>query len=81
MAMGLTFVAFEGYEIIAQCGEEVKDPKRTIPRAIFYAVGAVVPLYMLIAFVMLSAVQPTAGTPVWMYLGDHAELAVLEAAR
>src|SRR4029079_1733347 len=34
-AMGLTFIAFEGYEIIVQTGEEVKNPKRNIPRAIF----------------------------------------------
>jgi len=33
VAMGLTFIAFEGYEIIAQCGEEVVDPKRNIPRS------------------------------------------------
>ncbi|HEV8594429.1 MAG TPA: APC family permease, partial [Thermoplasmata archaeon] len=32
MAMGLTFVVFEGYEIIAQTGEEVRDPEKNIPR-------------------------------------------------
>ena len=36
-AMGLTFIAFEGYEIIAQSGEEVIDPDRNIPRAIIYS--------------------------------------------
>jgi amino acid transporter len=81
MAMGLTFVAFEGYEIIAQCGEEVRQPRRNIPRAIFLSVGAVVPLYVLIAFTMLAAVQAPEGTAVWQHLGEHAELAVLHAAR
>jgi basic amino acid/polyamine antiporter, APA family len=32
VAMGLTFIAFEGYEIIAQSGEEAIDPKKNIPR-------------------------------------------------
>ncbi len=27
-AMGLTFIAFEGYEIIVQAGEEVREPAR-----------------------------------------------------
>jgi amino acid transporter len=82
-AMGLTFVAFEGYEIIAQCGEEVRQPRRNIPRAILLAVALVVPLYILIAFVMLGATRVPAGegVAVWQYLGGHAELAVLEAAR
>ncbi|MCJ7607407.1 MAG: APC family permease, partial [Thermoplasmata archaeon] len=35
MIMGFTFIAFEGYEIIVQCGEEVQNPKKNIPRAIF----------------------------------------------
>ena len=33
VAMGLTFIAFEGYEIIAQSGEEIKNPKRNLPLA------------------------------------------------
>ncbi|UCC68461.1 MAG: amino acid permease [Armatimonadota bacterium] len=85
-AMGLTFVAFEGYEIIAQCGEEVRNPRRNIPRAILLALLVVVPIYVFIAFVMMGAVKvmPTpdlaADAPVWQYLGAHAELAVLRAA-
>ena len=82
-AMGLTFVAFEGYEIIAQCGEEVRQPRRNIPRAILLAIAVVVPVYVVIAFVMLGATRVPAGegVAVWQYLGQHAELAVLEAAR
>ncbi len=82
-AMGLTFVAFEGYEIIAQCGEEVRQPRRNIPRAILLAIAVVVPVYVVIAFVMLGATRVPAGEGmvVWQYLGQHAELAVLEAAK
>lgn len=80
-AMGLTFVAFEGYEIIAQCGEEVREPQRNVPRAIFLSVIAVVPVYVLIAFTMLAATRAPAGVAVWQYLGQHAELAVVESAR
>jgi len=51
-AMGLTFIAFEGYEIIVQTGEEVKNPKRNIPRAIFISLALVVIMYCIIAFVI-----------------------------
>ena len=54
-AMGLTYIAFEGYEIIAQCGEEVKNPKKNIPRSIFLSLLIVVPIYILVAFVALGA--------------------------
>jgi L-asparagine transporter-like permease/nucleotide-binding universal stress UspA family protein len=80
MAMGLTFIAFEGYEIIAQCGEEVKDPKRNIPRSIFLSLLIVVPIYILVAFVALGAVVPEGDVASWQYLGQKGELAMIEAA-
>ena len=80
VAMGMTFIAFEGYEIIAQSGEEVKDPKRNIPRAIFYSIAAVVLIYVLIGFVVIGAVVPPAGSAVWEYLASAKEVAIVRAA-
>lgn len=77
-AMGLTFIAFEGYEVIVQTGEEVKNPKRNIPRAIFISLTAVVILYCLIAFVSIGAIFP-AGIQSWNYIGDAGELGIMKA--
>ena len=82
-AMGLTFIAFEGYEIIAQSGEEVKNPKRNVPRAIFISLVIVVIIYVLVAIVAIGAVQVPAGAgdiPVWEYLASNGELAIARAA-
>ena len=82
IAMGLTFIAFEGYEIIAQSGEEVKDPKRNIPLAIFLAIALVVPIYLLVSFVALAVVDTgDPAVPSWQYLGRHAEIALIETAK
>jgi APA family basic amino acid/polyamine antiporter len=78
-AMGLTFIAFEGYEIIVQTGEEVKNPKRNIPRAIFISLAIVVILYCLVAFVSIGAISP-AGIPAWRFIGEGGELGIMKAA-
>jgi prepilin signal peptidase PulO-like enzyme (type II secretory pathway) len=78
-AMGLMFIAFEGYEVIVQTGEEVKNPKRNIPRAIFVSLGVVVGLYCLMAFVVLSATQAPEGMPAWQYIGENGELGISKA--
>lgn len=79
-AMGLTFIAFEGYEVIVQTGEEVKNPKRNIPRAIFISLSAVVVLYCLIAFVSIGAIFPEGGIPSWKFIGEQGELGISSAA-
>ncbi|TFG70268.1 MAG: amino acid permease [Methanomassiliicoccus sp.] len=73
MVMGFTFIAFEGYEIIVQCGEEVKDPKRNIPRAIFISVLVAAALYLSVAFACLVNFSPE-------WLGEQGENAVIASA-
>lgn len=64
-AAGLLFFAFAGYARIATLGEEVRDPARTIPRAIPLALGAVLAVYALVAVAALRAAGPAAlaGSP------------------
>jgi APA family basic amino acid/polyamine antiporter len=57
-AGGLMFFAFAGYARIATFGEEVINPERTIPWAIPRALGAVLALYLIVGFVVLSADSP-----------------------
>lgn len=61
IAMGLTFIAFEGYEIIVQSGEEVVDPRQSVPKAVFYAMAIVVTIYMLVSIVLIGAIDITPG--------------------
>ncbi|WP_084483817.1 APC family permease [Nocardia anaemiae] len=53
-AAGLLFFAFAGYARIATLGEEVRDPQRTIPRAIMIALGLTLALYALVAVAALE---------------------------
>ncbi|WP_255218512.1 APC family permease [Nocardia carnea] len=52
-AAGLLFFAFAGYARIATLGEEVRDPARTIPRAIPLALAITVVVYTLVAVAAL----------------------------
>lgn len=79
-AMGLTFIAFEGYEIIAQTSEEVENPKRNVPRAVFLSLLIVIPIYLLVALVAIGAVTPPAGMSVTQFLGEEKEVALVAAA-
>lgn len=53
---GLLFFAFAGYARIATMGEEVREPRRTIPRAILTALGLALAVYVLIAVALLVTV-------------------------
>ncbi|MFF9049056.1 APC family permease [Streptomyces parvulus] len=57
-AAGLLFFAFAGYARIATLGEEVRDPARTVPRAIPIALGLTLAVYALIAVAALTMLGP-----------------------
>ena len=53
-ATGLLFFAFAGYARIATLGEEVREPARTIPRAIPLALGIALAVYATVAIAVLA---------------------------
>jgi APA family basic amino acid/polyamine antiporter len=55
-AGGLLFFAFAGYARIATLGEEVREPARTIPRAITVALAITLVVYLLVDVSALVAV-------------------------
>jgi amino acid transporter/nucleotide-binding universal stress UspA family protein len=79
VAMGLTFIAFEGYDLIATVAEEIKDPEKNIPRATFLSLGIAVVIYLLVLFVSLAALK-VPGETTWEFLGRYRETAIVHAA-
>lgn len=53
----LIFVAYEGFELIANASVDVRDPRHTLPRAFALAVGLVIFLYVLIAAVVVGSLS------------------------
>ena len=80
IAMGLTFIAFEGYDLIATVAEEIKAPEKTIPRATLISLGVTVIIYLLILLVCIGAIQPESGKS-WQFLGQYQETAIAMAAQ
>lgn len=59
-AAGLLFFAFAGYARIATLGEEVRDPSRTIPRAVPMTLAIALGLYLVVGLAALSGAGPAA---------------------
>jgi APA family basic amino acid/polyamine antiporter len=62
----LAFLALSGFDIIATTGEEVKNPQRMLPLAIFCTLGIVLFLYLLVTAAtagVLSGSQLSTKTP------------------
>jgi len=70
----IIFLAYEGFELIANTAMDVRDAHKTLPRAFYSSVGFVIVLYILVAIV-------TVGTlPVAKIIGAK-DYALAEAAR
>jgi len=82
ITMGFTYVAFEGFEVIAQAGDETIDPKRNLPKAMIYSVSLVTFTYVAVAFAAIIAVKigspGVEGAP-WEWIGSFKERGFGEA--
>ena len=58
-AASIIFFAFAGYARVATLGDEVKDPKKNIPKAIAISLSAVLVIYLLITIVFIGILQPS----------------------
>jgi len=52
----IIFVAYEGFELIANSAEDIKKPKKNLPRAFYTSVTLVILLYILIALITVGTV-------------------------
>lgn len=50
----IIFLAYEGFELIANTAENVQKPRKNLPRAYFTAVGFVIILYVLVSIVTIG---------------------------
>lgn len=57
-AAGLLFFAFAGYARIATLAEEVREPERTLPKAVFLALAVTLGIYALVGFALLAVLGP-----------------------
>jgi APA family basic amino acid/polyamine antiporter len=55
ISMGYTFMVFEGYEVVAQTGEEAKDPEKTVPKAMFMCIIISCVMFVTVAIVAIGA--------------------------
>jgi basic amino acid/polyamine antiporter, APA family len=74
-AAGLLFFAFAGYARIATLGEEVRDPARTIPRAIPLALGITLVVYAVVTVSVLTVLGPKGLAEAGAPLSDAARAA------
>lgn len=52
---GLTFISLQGFEMISAVAGEIKDPQRTIPKAIFRSLGISIAIYLPLMFLIATA--------------------------
>lgn len=60
IALAFAFASYIGFEATAIYGEESKDPKRTVPRATYLAIGVIAALFALTSFAVVTGLGSSA---------------------
>ncbi|SMP51453.1 Amino acid transporter [Neorhodopirellula lusitana] len=79
-AMGYSFIALQGFDLIAAVGGEVKQPAKTIPRAILLSLVIALLIYLPLLFVLVT-VGTQDGETIAELAGSDPEAVVAVAAR
>ena len=54
----LIFVAYEGFELIANAAQDIREPQKNLPRAYYISIVFVIVLYVLVALVAVGNLAP-----------------------
>jgi amino acid transporter/nucleotide-binding universal stress UspA family protein len=79
-AMGYTFIALQGFDLIAAVGGEVKDPGRTIPRAMLISLSAALLIYLPFLFIVATVGTGAGESIVEMSAASPATVVAIAAA-
>lgn len=79
-AMGFTFIALQGFDLIASAAGEIKKPEKTIPKAMIATIAVGLTIYLPLLFVVMSAGIPT-GESVMALSAENPETIIAIAAQ
>lgn len=72
--MGLIYISYVGFDLITVAAEEIIEPAKNIPRAIFITLGTGIAIYVLLLWVMMGVVNYSelaeTSTP-FIYISDY----------
>ncbi|MBT3605619.1 MAG: amino acid permease, partial [Candidatus Latescibacteria bacterium] len=78
-AMGYTFIALQGFDLIAAVAGEVKEPNRVLPRAMLLSLAAALGIYLPLLFV-IATVGVAPGQSIATLSANNPEVVVALAA-
>ncbi|MDF1562992.1 MAG: amino acid permease [Deltaproteobacteria bacterium] len=78
-AMGYTFIALQGFDLIAAVGGRVQDPQRNIPRAMLLSLGTALVIYLPLLFLIVAVGSPE--LPISQAAAKDPEILVATATR
>lgn len=79
-AMGFSFIAFQGFDLIAAVAGDIKEPRRTIPRAMLLSIGLALAVYLPLLFI-IATVGVSEGSTIGQMSAASPETVVAIAAQ
>lgn len=79
-AMGYTFIALQGFDLIAAVAGEIRNPNHTIPRAMLLSLGIALVIYLPLLFI-IATVGVESGQSIAALSAEHTETLIAVAVQ